>query len=286
MLAHNDRQGFLGPNHENVLGRYRIAVVGAGGGGSHFTQQLAHIGIGTVCVFDPDFMTEGNQNREVGSTEKDIVERTLKVDIAERLMKGIRPSTNVMKIPYRWQERAEILRDCHVVFGCLDSFSDRAELEVSCRRYMQPLIDIGMDVHSVGDEYAIAGQVILSMPGSLCMRCVGFIQDDILAKEAARYGKAGPRPQVVWPNGILASAAIGVFMQLVTPWHKKHTSTVYLEYDGNAQTLLPSNRLVAVRGHVCSHFTKCQSIGDPFWNPESVVVDQSIQNDPVETFQN
>lgn len=283
MLAPNNRQGFLGQNHEEVLCRYRVAVVGVGGGGTHFAQQLAHIGIGTVCVFDSDHMEENNQNREVGSTEKDIAERTLKVDIAERLLKGIRSSTKVVKIPYRWQKRAEVLRGCHIVFGCLDSFSDRAELEVACRRYMQPLIDIGMDVHSVGDEYVIGGQVILSMPGSLCMRCIGFIRDDVIAKEVSRYGATGPRAQVIWPNGILASAAIGVFMQLVTPWHKKHTSTVYLEYDGNAQTMLPSNRLQAIRGRGCPHFSGQNHIGDPFWSSETLSHIELMQNGLVST---
>lgn len=271
MKQDNDRQGFLGANHVDVLGSYRVAVVGVGGGGSHFAQQLAHIGIGTVCVFDSDHMTEHNQTREVGSVEKDIAEGTLKVEIAERLMKGIRSSTKVIKVPYRWQDRADILRSCHVVFGCVDSFCDRAELEVACRRYMQPLIDIGMDVHSVGDEHAIGGQVILSMPGFLCMRCLGFITDGLLAKEASVYGAAGSRAQVIWPNGALASAAIGVFMQLVTPWHKKHTSVVYLEYDGNANTLLPSNRLKVLEGRSCSHFIGEGSVGDPFWDSSYLV---------------
>ena len=282
--SHNDRQGFLGPSYK-ILSAYRVAVVGVGGGGSHFAQQLAHIGIGTICVFDSDYMAGNNQNREVGSLETDIVARTLKVDIAERLMKGIRSSTKVVKIPYRWQERAEILRGCHIVLGCLDSFSDRAELEVECRRYMQPLIDIGMDVHSVGDGYAIGGQVILSMPGSLCMRCLGFIRDDVLAKEASKYGAAGPRAQVIWPNGILASAAVGIFMQLVTPWHKNHTSMVYLEYDGNAHTLLLSNRLGALQGRTCPHFSSSDYLGDPFWNPEILSRINSVQGGPVQAVQ-
>lgn len=278
MLKQNNRQGFLGQNHEDVLGRYRVAVVGVGGGGTHFAQQLAHIGIRTVCVFDSDYMTEENQNREVGSVEKDIVEQTLKVDIAERLMKGIRSSTKIIKVPYRWQEQVEILRGCHVVFGCLDSFSDRAELEVTCRRYMQPLIDIGMDVHAIVDEYAIGGQVILSMPGSLCMRCLGFITNELLAKEASRYGAAGPRAQVIWPNGVLASAAIGVFMQLITPWHKKHSSTVYLEYDGNTNALQTSNRLEVLQGRVCPHFSGQNHVGDPFWRPETISHIKLVQN--------
>jgi hypothetical protein len=142
-----------------------------------------------------------------------------------------------------------------------------------------------MDVHSVGDEYVIGGQVILSMPGSLCMRCVGFIRDDLLAKEASQYGSAGLRAQVIWPNGVLASAAVGVFMQLVTPWHRKHTSIVYLEYDGNANTLLPSNRLGALQVRVCPHFSGQNHVGDPFLSPETLEHIKLVQNGLVHAIQ-
>jgi hypothetical protein len=56
----------------------------------------------------------------------------------------------------------------------------------------------------------------------------------------------------------------------VTPWHRKHTSIVYLECDSNAHTLLPSNRLGALQGRVCSHFSGENNVGDPFWSPENL----------------
>ena len=65
-----------------------------------------------------------------------------------------------------------------------------------------------MDVHDCKEKgFLISGQVILSMPGHPCMRCCGFITDERLKQEAERYGAAGARPQVVWPNGVLASTA-------------------------------------------------------------------------------
>lgn len=78
-------------------------------------------------------------------------------------------------------------------------------------------IDIGMDVH--GDERpVIGGQIILSSPCGPCMTCMGFLTAEKLAAEAARYGSAGGRPQVVWPNGALASTAVGLAVDLVTGW--------------------------------------------------------------------
>ena len=93
---------------------------------------------------------------------------------------------------------------------------------------MTPYIDIGMDVHDLGNQFAISGRVILSMPGELCMKCRGFLRDDLLAREAENYGAAGSKPRVIWPNGVLASLAVGVFVELVTPWQNRHRRVWYL----------------------------------------------------------
>jgi molybdopterin-synthase adenylyltransferase len=93
---------------------------------------------------------------------------------------------------------------------------------------MTPYIDIGMDVHDLGNQFAISGRVILSMPGELCMKCMGFLRDDLLAREAENYGAAGSKPRVIWPNGVLASLAVGVFVELVTPWQNRHRRVWYL----------------------------------------------------------
>jgi hypothetical protein len=37
----------------------------------------------------------------------------------------------------------------------------------------------------------MGGQVILSMPGSPCRTCLGFLNEATLAREAALYGDAG-----------------------------------------------------------------------------------------------
>lgn len=106
--------------------------------------------------------------------------------------------------PCKWQENPEPLRESQIVVRCVDIYKGREELEIARRRYLMHYIDMGMDVHGK-EPPVIGGQVILSSPGGLCMRCMGFLTDEKLAQEAARYGDAGGRPQVIWPNGILAS---------------------------------------------------------------------------------
>jgi molybdopterin-synthase adenylyltransferase len=269
------RQSFLGADSEIVLGRSKAALVGLGGGGSHIAQQLAHIGLGNFLVIDPDFIEDTNLNRLVGATMEDVKLGTAKVDIAERVIKAVNPAAEVVKYLANWTEVTTELRDVDVIFACVDSISCRNELETFARRFLIPLIDIGMDVHESSGEFSISGQVMLSMPGKPCMRCMGLVSDEALAKEAARYGAAGGKPQVVWPNGTLASIAVGFFMRLSTPWETHKATPLLLEYDGDLQTVAPSNKLAYLPGY-CKHFDSLNDVGDPFWAPDAIPTVESV----------
>lgn len=240
-----------------------IGVVGLGGGGGHIAQQLAHVGFSNYNLFDGDDADESNLNRLVIATEIDAANAASKVELARRRILSVRRNANVNIFPCRWQKSPEPLRWCDIVIGCVDGFAERRELETVCRRFLIPLIDIGMDVHVTGDEPPrMGGQVILSMPGAPCMTCLGYLNETNLAREAQKYGGAGPRPQVVWPNGVLASTAVGIVVDLVTDWTKSLRSAIYLSYDGNSNTLTPHPRLIYHDKGECTHFPVSQ-IGTP-----------------------
>lgn len=265
MKPRNASQSFLGKYSEQTLNRLRVAVIGYGGGGSHLCQQLAHIGIGEIISADDALTKHRNLNRLVGATAKDAEIKTPKVNIAKRLVRGVSPTTNLLAFQSKWQLVADSLKSCHVIFGAVDSYRDRDELERFSRRHLIPYIDIGMDILQYQNGYAIGGQVILSMPGQLCLRCFGFLTEARLAEEAKNYDQAGARPQVIWPNGVLASLAIGLFMQIVTPWNDRPLTSSYIEFDGNNNTAQVSNRQQAAQKHnfTCQHFS-AHFVGDPF----------------------
>ena len=265
-----DRQSFLGEKSDLVLRRSRVGIVGLGGGGSHIAQQLGHLGVGEFVLIDPDIVEDTNLNRLVGATQQDVADRSNKVSVAARVIAGVNPSAQIWTGTSQWQMCAAALRSCDVIFGCVDSISEREQLEVAARRYLIPYLDLGMDVHWVGDGFVVGGQVALSMPEGPCLRCMGIVDDRRLALEAQLYGAAGGRPQVVWPNGVLASLAVGLFVQLVTPWGKMRDLPILVEYDGNAQTVLPSNKLPYLKGRECTHFAGLASRGDPFWKRPEV----------------
>jgi hypothetical protein len=256
------RQSFLGAHSDDLLANTKIAIVGVSGGGSPIAQQAAHVGFGTTHLIDPDVAEEHHKHRLVGISSAAVRHRWNKVRVAERLMKRVHPEGNVVLHPKPWQEVHEVLRSCDLVFACLDGYLARDELERYLRRFDVPLIDIGMDVSQDGEEgYSIVGQAILSMPGRHCLRCFGFVRDELLKQEAARYGAAGERAQVIWPNSALASTAMGMAMQLLTPWRSALTTAPYLVYDGNTLIIAPSPRLEYLSTK-CPHFPAGATRGD------------------------
>ena len=258
------RQSFLGEYSEQTLKELRVGVIGLCGGGSHIVQQLSHVGIGNLLIVDPDRIDLSNLNRLVGATYQDAQAKRLKIEIAERTAKAVNPSVNLTARAKPWSEVIEELRDCDIIVGCLDSYSQRTQLEAFCRRFLIPYIDLGMDVHEVGDHYVVSGQVARSIPGDVCLQCMGIITEDDVAKEA--YGVAGGRPQVVWPNGLLASAAVGLLIEMVTPWYKSKRSSEFLTYNGNDQSLMRHNWMKISTTRTCSHYP-ANEVGDPhpFW---------------------
>jgi molybdopterin/thiamine biosynthesis adenylyltransferase len=258
-----DRQSFLGTNSDKILANLRVAIIGLGGGGSHIAQQLAHLGVSHFVLCDPDRISETNLNRTVGATVADVAQRRLKTEIAKRQIRSLHSDLDVLTIG-RWENTSRALLHCDVVIGCVDTFTGRRDLEAFCRRHLIPYLDVGMDVQKVADgHYEIIGQLIMSMPGRPCMRCMNFLTEELLAEEARRYGDAGGRPQVVWPNGVICSAAVGVVVDLVTGWSRNRRESVYLNFRGTDLSLRDDPRLKHLPPN-CEHYPLVEA-GDPVW---------------------
>jgi hypothetical protein len=258
------RQSFLGKTAQERFLNTKVAVVGLGGGGSHVAQQLGYVGFAQYALYDPDRYKDVNANRTVGAFESDIDRKTPKVEIAKRMIKKINGPAKVETFRCRWQDKPFSLRSADIIFGCVDGFSQRRELEATARRYLIPYIDIGMDVHPGEEGFPprMCGQVILSMPGHPCMTCMGFLNATNLAREASQYGVAGDHPQVIWTNGILALLAVSIAVDLLTDWTKSLRKEIYTYYNDNSRTLIPSVKLDYLPSSTCPHFPLAE-VGDP-----------------------
>ena len=259
------RQSFLGDHSDEIIAHRTIGVVGVGGGGSHIVQQLSHLGFKKFVLYDPDIISLSNLNRTVEATEKNVEDKTKKIEIAGRVVKSLHKDASIRAIGKRWQTEPEPLRECDLVFGCVDQHQERHELEISMRRYLIPYIDIGLTVvHYKPRPPFMSGHVFLSMPGKLCMWCLGILSESKVAEEAKGNGATGSQPQVVWANGVLASTAVGIAVDLITGWTQKTSRIAYLTYEGNAGVLKPSTRLNEIDLTKQCHHHQLVKIGDPF----------------------
>ena len=279
------RQGFLGADAQAVLLDASIGIVGYSGGGSHLGQQFAHLGIGCIKVFDPDTIEDSNLPRFVGATLEDVTYGRLKTEIAERVSRNVNSAATIETYALKWEEAADALAKCDIVIGAVDSYVARDGLERFCRRNLIPYIDIGMDVHLLGDgHHFVSGQIIQSLPGHPCLRCCNYITDEKLSLEAKRYGAAGSRPQVVWPNGVLASTAVGFTITLLCPWSPERHGFRFLSYDGNKGELItPALVNEHLASYVCNHHPSTE-LGDPLCDIQSYSPHRQVEPLPENCF--
>jgi len=251
-----DRQTIaIGPDSEPKLTDARIAVIGVSGGGSHVIQQLAHQGVGALIPIDGQTVEESNLGRLVGAVHTDI-DTTLKVDVAKRVATGIDPSIEVLAVPecFPSSRALDALKGADIVVACLDRFDAREGVNTFCRRYLIPLVDIGMEIRSACEQLAIAdGQLIVSRPAEACLRC-WFITDAVLERERRerppgydRNPDAPGDPQVVSMNGVLASEACNCVLDLITGYSGgRRGPNTFWQYEGRTGQLepceLPSRR--------------------------------------------
>ena len=253
------RQSFLGENANELISRLKIGVVGLSGGGSHIVQQLAHIGFKRFVLADPDIIDdESNLNRVVGATLQDAKINNSKFEVFKRLINSLHSNPEILGGQKKWEEEINSYKGCDLVFGGLDTMIGRRDLENFCRRYLIPYIDIGMGIVTEFIPYAMFGQVQLSVPGYSCLKCNGFITDESLKVEANNYGQKTKRPQVIWPNGVLASTAVGIAINLITNWTANENETDYLSYDGNSHHL-NDHIFKDYRPKTCNHYPISES---------------------------
>ena len=237
----------IGSESDAKLAAATVAIIGVSGGGSHVNQQLAHQGIGTIVPVDDDVVDETNLGRVVGALESD-VDTTLKVDTAERVVHGIDSSITVVKVPHRFPSAEAIaaLKEVDVIVACADRFDVRENINAFARRYLIPLVDIGLAIVSSGERLRRAdGQIAVAVPGRPCPRC-WLITDAVLAHEREhrppgydQNPNAPGEPQVVSMNGTLASEACNCVLDLLTGYSGGRRAGKFWQYEGRSGTLEP-----------------------------------------------
>ena len=122
-----------------------------------------------------------------------------------------------------------------------------------CRRNNIIMIDLGMNVEKIKNEhYSISGQVFISTPGKLCMKCFDFFNPK--NNPNGEYGEAGPLPQVVFTNGILASNAINSFVKMLSNSYGSSSPSIYRMYSSDNDDFTCHPLLKDLEKSRCKHY--------------------------------
>ena len=227
-LPRFDRQARLfGADGQQILRAMRVAVIGAGGGGSILVEQLAHLGVGAIDIFDFDVVQEHNLSRIVGARDPDAKMLRKKVDVAKRHVQEIDPSVKVRAIDGDIADLdvARHLLESDFMFLATDTNTSRLVFNAIAHRYLIPGIQIGAKVEV--DETSEVGEVYVAVrpvvPDSGCLYCQeGLIDPMRLQQEARTPEEARAQdyvgdgevvdPSVITLNGIAASHAANTML--------------------------------------------------------------------------
>ena len=202
----------FGEEGQRALSSIRVGVAGAGGVGSAVAEQLARAGVKRLAILDSDEFEPSNMTRMYGTDAG--TRRGPKAGIVGDNVRRIAPDAEVKaaRADICSQEALALLRDCDVVFGCVDREEPRAALNDLAYRFFVPVIDAGMGIDA--EDGRIAGGAAragIAAPSLPCLRCSGVIGP----RGRRRGGGLGcgrpapaPAPSVVPLTTMAASLAV------------------------------------------------------------------------------
>lgn len=255
----------FGHETQTLLQSLHVGVVGVGGTGSAVAEQLVRLGVGTLSLFDGDKFDPSNVNRLYGSSAHDSGRR--KVDIVREHLEKIGTGTNVVAVgdPITKESSAKLLRSCDLIFGCTDKETPRAILMKLALRYLIPVIDMGVVIHSRNESITdVVGRVTTLLPGEACLFCRQRISpeairlESISSEERVRLANEGYAPELGAPNPAvipfttgIASVAITELLQRLTGFmgEQRGSSEVLYSFD---QTRIRTNRVSPTPGCLCT----------------------------------
>lgn len=180
-----------GAEVQGVLGSLRIGIAGAGSVGSQVVEALARTGLGELVVLDFDSIEDHNLDRIINADRSDARTHRSKAELAASAAErhATRPG-----FVATWSDHSaiepdgiELLKDCDVIFSCVDRPAGRASLNALAYAHLIPVVDGGVIVAParVGMRSA-EWRAHVAAPGRRCLECLG--QFDPALVQADRDG--------------------------------------------------------------------------------------------------
>ena len=215
------------------LQNLRVGIVGAGGTGSLSVLGLATMGVGKLLVWDKDAATKQNRHRTAGITSDRI--GSLKANAMKALAESVATAEPFSIDAYaEWGTTTEALvrlKDCDLIFCCVDKFAPRVPLNDLAYGHLIPTMDMASWIHANNHKQidALMTHAHVWSPGIPCAWCRETLTSYVLMREAQGVQQAienkipyglpleqtdGVEPSVLPLNMLGVSLALIEFMQV------------------------------------------------------------------------
>lgn len=136
----------------DLLHGMRVGVIGCSGTGSIIIELLMRNCVGELVIVDSDILEEKNLNRMINSTVNAARDKQPKVSAIKQAIGKIGMKTKVDAYQGLTDSKrvVEVLVDCDVIFGCVDSAFGRYHLDCLASAYLIPYFDVGVNLEADG----------------------------------------------------------------------------------------------------------------------------------------
>lgn len=196
----------IGLSGQEILAKKCVAVVGIGGLGSPACLYLAASGVGRLVLVDPDRVESSNLQRQIIHGVPSLG-RDKTASGAEKI-RELNPHVRVSVYNTRLCDAnaEQILRDCDLVMGCVDSIEARYCINTACVR-----LKIA-NVYGSADHFD--GQIGVFPPGGKpCYRC--FFREPPERSGSEAVGVFSPLPGVI--GALQAAEALKLLLGMGRP---------------------------------------------------------------------
>lgn len=180
-----------GPGVQETLAGLCVGIVGAGSVGALVVEALARSGVGHLVLIDYDTVQPHNLDRLVHATRVDAALAEAKVDVAARAARAAATArdfvADAIDASAVAAQSLAAIKDCDVVFSCVDRPAARAALNAVAYAHLIPVVDGGVLVDPGRQRMRGAEwRAHVAAPGRRCLECLG--QYDPALVQADRDG--------------------------------------------------------------------------------------------------
>lgn len=221
------RQQIFGAHAQRKLAEIEVALVGCGGIGAVFAEQLARLGVRNWVLIDPDRVDHTNLNRLPFTTMATAKRQRRKTEYVASLIRRLwgREARIVQRSADIAKGRARgAISNSDWIVVATDNHYSRMLCQQQARSSEQRLLALGTHIDVRPDDHNIVMFARATYPpvaGGWCLMCGGIVDATEAAKERSGDGvrdvlsRAGylpnvQAPAVYWLNGLCASIGVSL----------------------------------------------------------------------------